>query len=97
MEVKSKLLLLYLSEVSERELAKFLKVADQRQILSIKEVALNLLLGNFKLKEEEKKALKKHKRFLREFASKKSKLNLKGKAKVVAKILRIAAPTLKEL
>ena len=58
---------------------------------------LNLLLENLPVTEEDKKALKKYKNFLREFARKGSKSDIKGRTKVIKLVLRIAAPILKRL
>ena len=55
MELRDKLLLLYLAETSDKQLSSFLKIADRKQILAIKEVSLNLLLGNLTVTEEEKR------------------------------------------
>ena len=66
MDAKSKSLLLYLSEATDKQLSSFLKIADKGQILVLKETVLNLLLGNLPITEEDKKALKKYKNFLRE-------------------------------
>ena len=97
MDAKSKSLLLYLSEATDKQLSSFLKIADKGQILVLKETVFNLLLGNLPITEEDKKALKKYKNFLREFACKGSKSDIKRKAKVIKLVLRVAAPVLKRL
>ena len=97
MDAKSKSLLLYLSEATDKQLSSFLKIADKGQILVLKETVLNLLLGNLPITEEDKKALKKYKNFLREFARKGSKSDIKRRAKVIKLVLRVAAPVLKRL
>ena len=97
MDAKSKSLLLYLSEATDKQLSSFLKIADKGQILVLKETVFNLLLGNLPITEEDKKALKKYKNFLREFARKGSKSDIKRKAKVIKLVLRAAAPVLKRL
>ena len=97
MDAKSKSLLLYLSEATNKQLSLFLKIADKGQILVLKETVFNLLLGNLPITEEDKKALKKYKNFLREFARKGSKSDIKRKAKVIKLVLRVAAPVLKRL
>ena len=97
MDAKSKSLLLYLSEATDKQLSSFLKIADKGQILVLKETVLNLLLGNLPITEEDKKALKKYKYFLREFARKGSKSDIKRRAKVIKLVLRVAAPVLKRL
>ena len=97
MDAKSKSLLLYLSEATDKQLSSFLKIADKGQILVLKEMVLNLLLGNLPITEEDKKALKKYKNFLREFARKGSKSDIKRRAKVIKLVLRVAAPVLKRL
>ena len=97
MDAKSKSLLLYLSEATDKQLSSFLKIADKGQILVLKETVLNLLLGNLPITEQDKKALKKYKNFLREFARKGSKSDIKRRAKVIKLVLRVAAPVLKRL
>ena len=97
MDAKSKSLLLYLSEATDKQLSSFLKIADKGQILVLKETVFNLLLENLPITEEDKKALKKYKNFLREFARKGSKSDIKRKAKVIKLVLRVAAPVLKRL
>ena len=93
MDARSKNLLLYLSEATDKQLSNFLKIADKGQILILKETVFNLLLGNIPVTEEEKKSLKKYKTFLRDFASKRSKSKVKAKA--IKLVLRIAAPAIK--
>ena len=56
MDVKSKSLLLYLSEATDKQLLSSLKIADRAQILVLKETMFNLLLGNLPITEEDKKA-----------------------------------------
>ena len=97
MDAKSKSLLLYLSEATDKQLSSFLKIADKGQILVLKETLFNLLLENLPITEEDKKALKKYKNFLREFARKGSKSEVKRRTKVIKVVLRIAAPVLKRL
>ena len=97
MDAKSKSLLLYLSEATDKQLSSFLKIADKRQILVLKETVFNLLLGNLPITEEDKKALKKYKNFLREFPSKGSKSDVKRRTKVIKLVLSIAVPVLKRL
>ena len=97
MDAKSKSLLIYLSEATDKQLSSFLKIADKGQILVLKEAVFNLLLGNLQITEEDKKALKKYKNFLREFARKGSKSDIKRRAKVFKLVLRVAAPVLKRL
>ena len=55
MDKKNKSLLLFLADASDRQLSKFLSIADRNQIYALKEATLNLLLGNIKISEEEKK------------------------------------------
>lgn len=95
MEARTKYLLLYLAEASDKQLSSFLKIADRGQILAIKEATLNLLLGHFEITEEEKRALGRHKRFLRDFAQKGYKSDLSRKAKIIKRVLKLAVPTLK--
>ena len=97
MDAKSKSLLLYLSEATDKQLSSFLKIADKGKILVLKETVFNLLLGNLPITEEDKKALEKYKNFLREFARKGSKSEVKRRTKVIKLVLRIAAPVLKRL
>ena len=97
MDTKSKSLLLYLSEATDKQLSSFLKIADKGQILVLKETVFNLLLENLPITEKDKKALKKYRNFLREFARKGSKGDVKRRTKVIKLVLRIAAPVLKRL
>ena len=89
--------MLFLTEASDRQVNAFLKIADRSQIYVLKEATLNLLLGNLPVAEEEKKKLKRHKSFLRQFAQKGSKVDLKGKAKIIKLILKIADPAIRAL
>ena len=59
--MRSKNLLLYLSEATDKQLSNFLKIADKGQILVLKETVFNLLLDNIPVTEEEKKTLSKYK------------------------------------
>ena len=97
MDAKSKYLLLYLAEASDKQLSSFLKIADRGQILCLKETVFNLLLGNLPVTEEDKKALKRYKNFLREFAHKGSKADLSRKAKAIKLVLKLAGPVLKQI
>ena len=51
MDAKSKSLLLYLSEATDKQLSSFLKIADKGQILVLKETVFNLLLGNLPIRD----------------------------------------------
>ena len=93
MDARSKNLLLYLAEATDKQLSNFLKIADKGQILILKETVFNLLLDNIPVTEEEKKSLSKYKTFLRDFASKRSKSKVNTKA--IKLVLSIAAPALK--
>ena len=95
MDAKSKHLLLYLAEASDKQLSSFLKIADRGQILCLKETVFNLLFS--KMTEEDKKALKRYNNFLREFVHKGSKTNLSRKTKAIKHILKIAGPVLKRI
>ena len=97
MDNKSKSILLFLAEASDKQASSFLKVADRGQIFILKETTLNLLLGNIPLTEDEKAKLKRYKNFLREFSQKGSKLDLSRKAKAINLITKLAIPTLKGL
>ena len=97
MDAKSKHLLLYLAEASDKQLSSFLKIADRGQILCLKETVFNLLLANVPVTEEDKKALKSYKNFLREFAHKGSETNLSKMAKATKLLLKIAGPVLKRI
>ena len=97
MDKRNKSLLLYLAEASDRQLSAFLKIADRDQIYALKEATLNLLLGNLPVTEEAKKKLKRHKKFLRAFAQKGSNADLKGKAKIIKVILKVAGPAVREI
>lgn len=94
----SKRFLLFLADLSLKQITKFTKRLSRDQLKAVRELIFNLLKGRVPIDREALDSLTPHKRFLRELAYRGiQRCRMNKYCKVLLKVLKLAKPFLESI